>query len=75
MTLTAKRKIHTPTLTLDECPDVLSVTETAKVLRISLNGAYEAVRQGRIPSLRLGGRIVVPKAALLKTLADPGGQS
>lgn len=47
-------------------PDALtlSVAQTARALGISRNTAYECVRQGSIPSLRLGHRIVVPRRAL-----------
>jgi excisionase family DNA binding protein len=48
--------------TFDELPDVLTVPEVAKVLRISRNRAYEAVRTGAIPSVRLGRRVLVLKS-------------
>ncbi len=38
----------------------LTVEEAARVLGISRSLAYECVRTGEIPSLRLGTRIVVP---------------
>jgi excisionase family DNA binding protein len=48
--------------TFDELPDVLTVPEVARVLRISRNRAYEAVRTGAIPSVRLGRRVLVLKS-------------
>lgn len=48
----------------------LTVTETAKVLGIGRASAYEAVRQGQIPSLRIGNRIVVPRAKLTELLGE-----
>jgi excisionase family DNA binding protein len=42
----------------------MTVTETATVLGISRSSAYECVRRGVIPSLRLGRRIVVPTTAI-----------
>jgi len=42
----------------------MSVTQTAAVLGISRSSAYECVRRGVIPSLRLGRRIVVPTTAI-----------
>jgi excisionase family DNA binding protein len=42
----------------------LSVEEAARLLGISTWLAYELVHQGELPSLRLGRRIVVPRAAL-----------
>ncbi len=54
---------------------VFTVEEAATVLGISRALGYELIRKGRIPSLRLGRRIVVPRAALLAVLeraSDPG---
>ena len=48
---------------------VLTVKETAGLLRISRGLAYEMVRQGWLPSIRLGRRILVPRAALQGMLA------
>lgn len=41
-----------------------SVIETAKILGISKTHAYEAAQRGEIPSIKIGTRRVVPKAAL-----------
>jgi excisionase family DNA binding protein len=46
----------------------MSVTEAAEVIGISRAHAYEMVRVGRIPSIRLGRRVVVPRKALEKFL-------
>jgi excisionase family DNA binding protein len=51
-------------------PLALSVEAAAKILGLSRNSAYEAVRRGQIPSLRFGKRIVVPRAALSKMLSQ-----
>lgn len=48
---------------------VLTVEETGELLGISRTLAYDLVRRGTIPSLRLGRRIVVPRHTLL-TLLD-----
>lgn len=42
----------------------LSVEEAANVLGISRALAYELVRRGELPRLRLGRRVVVPRQAL-----------
>ncbi len=42
----------------------VSVTEAAAILGIGRATAYGCVRTGQIPSIRLGGRIVVPIIAL-----------
>ncbi|HXY45875.1 MAG TPA: helix-turn-helix domain-containing protein [Acidimicrobiales bacterium] len=46
----------------------LTVEEAAKALGISRAFAYEAVRREEIPSIRIGKRVLVPKAALHKRL-------
>lgn len=47
---------------------VLTPLETAKLLRIGRGTVYEQLRIGAILSIRMGRRILVPKAALLKML-------
>jgi len=49
-------------------PLVLTPMETAKLLRIGRGTAYEQIRRGVIPSIRMGRRILIPKAALMKML-------
>ena len=46
----------------------LTVEETAKFLGIGRNSAYEGIRTGEIPSVRIGKRILVPRAALERLL-------
>jgi excisionase family DNA binding protein len=46
----------------------LTVEETAKCLGIGRNSAYEAVARGEIPVIKVGKRLLVPKAALEKLL-------
>lgn len=47
---------------------VFTVEEAAQLLGISRSFAYEAVQHGEIPSMRIGKRILVPKAALQRFL-------
>lgn len=47
-----------------EEPAVYGVPEAGRKLGIGRGLAYELVRDGTIPSLRLRGRIVVPRAQL-----------
>ena len=47
----------------------LSVAEAAKCLGICRNSAYEAIARGEIPVIRVGKRLLVPKAALEIMLA------
>jgi excisionase family DNA binding protein len=42
----------------------LSIPEAAKVLGISKNSAYAAAMRGEIPTVKIGSRILVPRAAL-----------
>jgi excisionase family DNA binding protein len=49
----------------------LTVEEAARILGISRAVAYEAVAHGEIPCIRIGKRILVPKAALDRLL-NPG---
>ncbi len=50
----------------------LTVDEAAAHLGVGRNAAYEAIRRGEIPALRIGGRILVPRVALERLLADAG---
>lgn len=51
----------------------VTVVEAAQLLGVSRMTAYSAVREGSIPSVRIGRRLLVPKAALerLLTLPEP----
>jgi len=50
----------------------LSIEEAAAVLGISRALAYELVRTGALPRLRLGRRVVVPRKALLELVEAQG---
>lgn len=50
----------------------LTVEEVAALLGVSRSTAYEAVRRGTIPAIRLGRRLVVPTAAVLCLLGIEG---
>jgi excisionase family DNA binding protein len=50
-----------------ECK-TLTVEAAAKVLGIGRNNAYEAAKRGEIPTIKIGGRILVPRAALERML-------
>jgi excisionase family DNA binding protein len=58
---------------LDDLPDVLTVAEAAKFLRVGRNSVYEAVRRNELPSVRIGRRLLIPKAALTRFLNRDGG--
>ena len=65
-----------------------SVEEAATILGIGRSAAYQAVRTGEIPAIRIGRRLLVPVQALeqllstakpstpeMKISADPGAKS
>ena len=47
----------------------MSVLEACKRLGISKNLGYEAIRRGEIPAIRVGKRLLVPRAALERLLS------
>ncbi len=49
---------------VEELPLLLTVDEAAEVLRIGRNGAYAAVANGCLPSVRIGRTIRIPRDAL-----------
>lgn len=51
---------------------VLTVMEAAAELGISKGSAYEAVRSGQIPTIRIGRRLIVPRAAFERMLEQAG---
>ena len=42
--------------------------DTGEKLGLGRNATYEAARKGEIPTIRIGGRILVPKSALNRLL-------
>jgi len=52
--------------------DTFTVDEVAERLGIGRNAAYDAIRRGELPALRIGRRIVVPRAALDRMLDNCG---
>ena len=49
--------------------EVLTVTEAARLLRLSRNSAYAAVARGELPSVRVGRRLLIPREALERFLS------
>ena len=54
---------------------VLTIEEVASLLRIGRTGAYEAARRGELPIVRIGRRMLVPRAALDKLLNGAADES
>ena len=51
---------------------VYTVEQAGNLLGIGRSGAYEAVRRGDIPTIRIGRRILIPKVALDRMLTHAG---
>ena len=49
--------------------------DLARMLGISRNGVYTALRNGKIPHIRIGRRFVIPKAAVESWFQSIGRQS
>ena len=47
---------------------IMTVEECARYLRIARGHAYEMVREGKIPHLRLGRKILIPRQAVERLL-------
>ena len=54
---------------------VYDVPTAGKLLNLSRATAYNLCAQGVIPTIRFGKRLLVPKAALLKLLAEAGNKT
>jgi excisionase family DNA binding protein len=50
--------------------------DAGRALGLGRNAIYEAVARGDVPSIRIGKRILIPRAALAKLLggAGPAGE-
>lgn len=57
---------------LEDAPDVLTVPEVARLLRIGRNAAYDLIGDGELYGRHIGRAIRVPKSAVVAYLA---GQS
>lgn len=59
--------------------ETVTVEEASKALGIGRNTAYEAVKSGEIPSIKIGKRRIISKAALKRllegTLSSPAGKA
>ena len=55
---------------LKDEPEVLTVLEAAKVLRLGKNKTYDLINRGRLSSIKVGGKIIVPKMCIVSFLMD-----
>jgi excisionase family DNA binding protein len=44
------------------------IPEAGRLLGVGRNQAYEAAKRGEIPTIKIGNRLLVPKAALRRLL-------
>jgi len=59
--------------TLADAPQVLTIREAAQVLRLAENTVYAAIHRGELPARRVGRRLLIPREALERFLADAQG--
>jgi len=60
---------------MEDTKYVLTVEEAGRRLGLSRPSAYQAVKRGEIPIIRIGRRILVPVAALDKLLTNDGSKA
>ena len=59
-------------LRLDALPDVISVRGVATLLGVAENTIYGSIRRQELPACRIGRRVLVSKASLLRFLEGSG---
>ena len=64
-----------PALTIRDLDghEVVPPPIAGKVLTLGRNASYEACKRGEIPSIRVGGRVLVPVARLRAMVEGDGG--
>jgi excisionase family DNA binding protein len=53
-----------------DMPEIMTVPEAAAYLGIGRSAAYEAARRGQLPTLRLGRKLRVSRAAVERALLE-----
>lgn len=53
---------------LDNYPDVMTAEQMRKALGIGRDLAYEGLKSGQIPHVRIGGKYLIYKQSLIKML-------
>ena len=53
-------------------PDVLTVPDVIRLLRMGKNTVYKLLREGAIGSIKQGKKIIVPKVYLVEFFTDAG---
>jgi excisionase family DNA binding protein len=53
---------------------LIGVREAARLLGIGRDTAYTLIREGRLPAIHIGRRVLVPRAALERWIDDETSQ-
>ncbi len=56
------------------CPDVLTVQEAGEVLRVGRTTMYRLVQNGRVQSVKIGRKVLIPRVFLQDFLECNGGK-
>ena len=57
-------------------PQVYTAREVGKIMKLGKNSVYLGMKTGDIPSIKVNGRLLIPKAALDKMLSgEPSGRA
>jgi excisionase family DNA binding protein len=54
---------------VDDLPAVCTVEEVAAILRIGRASAYDAIHRGELTAVKIGRRLLVPRAVIERLLA------
>lgn len=68
--------MHTdPRVSPESLPPTIDVEQAAELLGVSRSSGYRGIARGEIPAIRIGGRIRVPTAKLLRMLGVGSAQA
>jgi len=56
-------------------PPILTVAQAANILQVSQNTVYELCQQGRVPRVRFGRTIRIPRDALLRWVEEEAARA
>lgn len=56
----------------EEYPDIVTPDDIQKMLRIGRNSVYDLLKQGKIKSLRVGKKYLIPKTSVINFLQTAG---
>ena len=59
-------------LQFDNYPDIVTPEDIQKMLRIGRNSVYDLLKQGKIKSLRVGKKYLIPKTIVINFLQTAG---